>query len=189
MEIQIVSDMMQLCSTREYGLRQVRDVLSKGYSIQTVTPDDTSYLLLVFLEQESPWKVSKEAREMEQILRGTDATRLAMAMVQRGVHNTTVVATIFKNLLYLPDLDPRTSHILCNILHLIDVDSLVDCLFPTAAKKIVIKLRLNAAMAVSKRTRLRTCRNVVQLMRCENTRVELECKGGGEVCESTYVHF
>tara|TARA_B110001452_G_scaffold43466_2_gene33294 strand:+ start:2491 stop:3018 length:528 start_codon:yes stop_codon:yes gene_type:complete len=166
MDLQIASDLMQLCSTREYGLHHIRKALSKGYSTNTILPDDTSYLLLLFLEQEFPWKLSTDAEDMKQILHDTDATRFAMAMVQRGVHDIKVVARIFTNLMCIPDLDPRTSHVLCNILHLIDVDALVDCLFSTTSTGTTdVKHRLCAATTVSKRTRLRTCRNAIQLLR------------------------
>ena len=101
---------------------------------------------------------------MLQVLRDTDATRLVMAMVQRGVHDADVVARMFTNLLHHPDLDPRTSHILCNILHLVNVDALVDRLF-WEHENDTTKHRLRAAATVSKRTRLRTCRNVIKQLR------------------------
>lgn len=162
MELQIATDLMRLCTTREYGLSHVRDALCKGYGANAVSPDDMPYLLVLFLEQESPW--TAESQDMLQVLRGTDATRLAMAMVQRGVHDTGVVARIFTNLLHHPDLDPRTSHILCNILHLVNVDALMDRLL-SEHENDTTKHRLRAATAVSKRTRLRTCRSVVQQLR------------------------
>lgn len=161
MELQIASDLMNLCSTREYGLRHLRDALCKGYGADAVAPDDMSYLLVLFLEQESPWTTA-ECEDMLQVLRDTDATRLAMAMVQRGVHDTDVVARILTNLLHHPELDPRTSHILCNILHLVNVEALVDHLLSGDE---TTKHRLRAATNVSKRTRLRTCRSVVQQLR------------------------
>ena len=116
----------------------------------------------VFLEQESPWTV--ESEDMLHVLRDTDATRLAMAMVQRGVHDADIVSRIFRNLQQHPELDPRTSHILCNILHLVNVDALVDRLF-SEHENVTLKRRLRAATTVSKRTRLRTCRNVIQQWR------------------------
>lgn len=163
MELQIATDLMHLCSTREYGLRHLRNALCKGYSANMVAPDDTSYLLVLFLEQESPWTTA-ESEDMLQVLRDTDATRLAMAMVQRGVHDTGIVARIFMNLLQHADLDPRTSHILCNILHLVNVDALVDRLF-SEHENVTLKHRLRAATTVSKRTRLRTCRSAIQKLR------------------------
>lgn len=162
MEVQIAADLMHLCSTREYGLRHLRNALCKGYGANTVAPDDMSYLLVLFLEQESPW--TAESEDMLQVLRDTDATRLAMAMVQRGVYDADIVARIFMNLLHHPELDPRTSHILCNILHLVNVDALVDRLF-SKHENVTLKHRLRAATTVSKRTRLRTCRNVLQQWR------------------------
>lgn len=163
MELQIAADLMHLCSTREYSLRHLRNALCKGYSANTVAPDDMSYLLVLFLEQESPW--TAESEYMLQVLRDTDATRLAMAMVQRGVHDADIVARIFMNLLHHPELDPRTSHILCNILHLVNVEALVDRLFSEHENNDTLKHRLRAATTVSKRTRLRTCRNVLQQLR------------------------
>jgi hypothetical protein len=162
MELQITTDLMHLLSTREYGLRHLRNALCRGYGADAAAPDDMSYLLVLFLEQESPW--TTEAKDMLQVLRDTDATRLAMAMVQRGVHDADIVAHIFKNLLHHPELDPRTSHILCNILHLVNVDALVDRLF-SEHENDTLKHRLRAATAVSKRTRLRMCRNVIQQLR------------------------
>ena len=162
MELQIATDLMRLCTTREYGLSHVRDALCKGYSADAVAPDDMSYLLVLFLEQESPWTESAVSQEMLQVLRNTDATRFAMAMVQRGVHDAEIVTRILTNLLHHPDLDPRTSHILCNILHLVNVDAVVDRLFSKREKEtLLIKRKLNSATTVSKRTRLRTCRGVV----------------------------
>lgn len=164
MDLEIATDLMHLCSTRDYGLSHIRDALCKGYGAKDVVPDDMSYLLVLFLEQESPWTESAESNDMVTVLRNTDATRLAMAMVQRGVHDTDLVARIFTNLLHHPDLDPRTSHILCNILHLVNVDALVDRLL-SEHENVTTKHRLCAATSVSKRTRLRTCRSVVKQMR------------------------
>jgi hypothetical protein len=161
MELQIATDLMRLCTTREYGLSHLRDALCKGYG---VAPDDMSYLLVLFLEQESPWTESVESEDMLRVLRGTDATRIAMAMVQRGVHGADVVARILINLMHHTDQDPRTSHILCNILHFVNVDALVDRLF-SKHKNDTTKHRLRAATTASKRTRLRTCRSVVQQLR------------------------
>tara|TARA_X000000368_G_scaffold115377_1_gene89949 strand:- start:336 stop:845 length:510 start_codon:yes stop_codon:yes gene_type:complete len=162
MELQIATDLMRLCTTREYDLRHIRSALCKGYSANAVAPDDMSCLLILFLEQETPWTESVESQDMLRVLRDTDATRFAMAMVQRGVHDADFVARIFTNLLHHPDLDPRTSHILCNILHLVNVDAVVDRLFSTHEKEmVVIKRKLNSATSLSKRTRLRTCRNVI----------------------------
>jgi hypothetical protein len=164
MELQIATDLMRLCTTRGYDLRHIRNALCKGYSANVIAPDDMSYLLVLFLEQESPWTESVESHEMLQILRGTDATRFAMAMVQRGVNDADIVARIFTNLMHHSDLDPRTSHILCNILHLVNVDAVVDRLF-SKHKNDTVKHRLRAATTVSKRTRLRTCRGVVHQLR------------------------
>lgn len=164
MELQIAADLMHLCATREYGLRHVRNALYRGYGADAVAPDDMSYLLVLFLEQDSPWSESAESQDMLQVLRGTDATRIAMAMVQRGVHDADVVARIFANLMHNPDLDPRTAHVLCNILHLVNVDALVDRLF-SQRENGTVKHRLRAATSVSKRTRLRTCRCVIQQLR------------------------
>lgn len=164
MELQMTTDLMRLCNTREYGLRHIRSALCKGYSADAVAPDDMSYLLILFLEQETPWTESAESQEMLQVLRDTDATRFAMAMVQRGAHDADIVTRILTNLLHHPDFDPRTSHILCNILHLVNVDAVVDRLFSNHESGNV-KHRLRAATAVSKRTRLRTCRSVVHQLR------------------------
>jgi len=164
MELQIATDLMRLCTTREYGLRHLRSALCKGYGADAIAPDDMSYLLVLFLEQESPWTESVESQDMLKVLRDTDATRFAMAMVQHGVHDADLVARILTNLLHHPDLDPRTSHILCNILHLVDVDALVDRLL-SEHENDTTKHRLRAATTASKRTRLRTCRSVVQQLR------------------------
>lgn len=168
MELQIAADLMRLCNTREYGLCHIRSALSKGYSADAVVPDDMSYLLILFLEQETPWTESVESQEMLQVLRDTDATRFAMAMVQRGARDADFVARIFTNLLHHADLDPRTSHILCNILYLVDVDALVDRLFSeedNGHENATTKHRLRAATTVSKRTRLRTCRDTINQLR------------------------
>lgn len=165
MELQIATDLMRLCTTREYGLCHVRNALCKGYGIDAIAPDDMTYLLVLFLEQELPWTESAESQEMLQVLRKTDATRFAMAMVQRGVHDADTVTRILTNLMHHPDLDPRTSHILCNILHLVEVDAVVDRLFSKHEKDDTVKHRLRVATTVSKRTRLRTCRSVVHQLR------------------------
>jgi hypothetical protein len=175
MDLQIALDLMQLCSTREYGLQHVRDALHKGYGVNIVVPDDTPYLVVLFLEQESPW--TRDTGMMEHKLRGIDASQLTMAMVQRGVHDTKTVARIFTNLMYFPELDARTSHILCHLLPLVDINALVDLLFPDptlratiktrfqTASVLTIKNRLQTASELCKRTRLRVCRTVVQHLR------------------------
>lgn len=175
MDLQIALDLMQLCSMREYGLQNVRDALHKGYGTNVVASEDTPYLILLFLEQESPW--TKDDGDMEHKLRGIDAFQLTMAMVQRGVHDTQTVARIFTNLMYFSDLDARTSHILCHILHLVDINALVDLLFPNekmgiviknriqTASNLAIKNRLQTASELCKRTRLRMCRTVIQQLR------------------------
>ena len=175
MDLQIALDLMQLCSTREYGLQNVRDALHKGYGTNIIVPEDTPYLVLLFLEQESPW--TKDAGNMELKVRSVDALQFTMAMVQRGVHDTQIIARIFTNLMYFPDLDSRSSHILGHILHLVDIDALVDLLFSDAktnttiknriqtASNLAIKNRLQTASELCKRTRLRMCRTVIQQLR------------------------
>ena len=159
MELQIASDLMHLCKVREYSLLDVRTALCQGYGVNRMSPDDTSYLLLVFLGQECPW--GSHRKDMEDALGSTDASRLAMAMVQRGMEDTSWTARILTNLMFLPEMDPRTSHVLCNILHLVDIDSLVCHLFQDASQRRHVKHRLWEATTVSKRARLRTCRCII----------------------------
>lgn len=163
METQIAIDLMQLCRTREYDLCAVRAALCKGYGGGAVVPDDMSYLLILFLDQEDPWN-TPSGPQMRENLMDTDAMRLAMAMVQRGVDDTRSVARILRNMMTVNDMDPRVAHVLCNILHLVDVHSLTSRLFPGGRSSHYVK-RLCAATNVSKRARLRTCRNVVSDVR------------------------
>ena len=163
METQIAFDLMQLCRTREYDLRAVRTALCKGYGVEAVVPDDMSYLLILFLEQEDPWD-TPAGTQMREILADTDATRLAMAMVQRGLDDARCVARILRNMMTVNGMDPRVAHVLCNILHLVDIHSLTSHLFPGRGSTHHAH-RLCAATNVSKRARLRTCRNVVSDVR------------------------
>ena len=163
METQIAFDLVQLCRTREYDLHAVRTALCTGYGKGTIVPDDMSYLLLLFLDQKDPWD-TPVGPQMKEILADTDATRLAMAMVQRGLDDACSVARILRNMMTANDMDPRVAHVLCNILHLVNVHTLVSHLFPLRGSTQHAQ-RLCAATNVSKRARLRTCRNVVSEMR------------------------
>ena len=165
METQIAFDLMQLCRTREYDLRAVRTALCKGYGGGAIVPDDMSFLLLLFLDQKAPWDTSV-GPQMKEILAGTDAARLAMAMVQRGLDDTRSVARILRNMMTVNDMDPRVAHVLCNILHLVDVHALTSHLFPGRGSTHHAQ-RLCTATNVSKRARLRTCRHVVSDVRDE----------------------
>lgn len=164
METQIAFDLVQLCRTREYDLRAVRAALCRGYGGGEVIPDDMSYLLLLFLDHEDPWDTTG-AHQMREILEDTDATRLAMAMIQRGLDDSRSVARILLNMMAVRDMDPRVAHVLCNILHLVDIHSLTLHLFPGGGGSTHHAKRLCTATNVSKRARLRTCRNVVSDLR------------------------
>lgn len=159
METQIAFDLMQLCRTRDYDLHAVRTVLCKGYGGGRIVPDDTSFLLVYFLDQDDPWS-EPAGEDMKEVLMDTDATRLSMAMVQRGVDDAFSIARILRNMMAVEDMDPRTSHVLCNILHLVDVASLTRHLFQ-GRHSTQHAQRLCAATNVSKRARLRACRNVI----------------------------
>lgn len=163
MDTQIASDLLKLCASRSYSLSDIRMLLSRG--CESSVTDDVSYLLLIHLGQEFSWTTHRE--EIEDALNKTDATRLAMGMIQQGLTETSKAIQVFANLLFFPEMDARTSHLLCNILHLLDVDAFVDRIFDHAEEAVrrQMKDRLRTASFVSKRTRLRICRNVVNDLR------------------------
>jgi hypothetical protein len=163
MELQIASDLMHLCKVREYSLIDVRTALCQGYGVNRMSPDDTSYLLLIFLGQERPWGSHKN--DIEGAVHDTDASRLSMAMVQHGLEDTSWTARVITNLMFLPEMDPRTAYVLCNILHLVDIDSLVCHLLGDASRHMHLKHRLCAATSVSKRARLSACRYFIGELR------------------------
>ena len=165
MEVQIAADLLDLCSRRSYDLSDLRAALHRGHGMHAMVPDDSAYLLVLYLDHEAPWTMHREA--FSTVLAATDATRLAMAMVQRGVEDTASVARVLFNLMEMPSMDPRTAHVLCNILPLLDVDALVDRLLEDSAQRRDAKHRLHAATAASKRTRLRICRAVVADVRAQ----------------------
>ena len=156
---------MRLCSVREYGLSDVRTALLRGHSASMVTPDDVSFLLVFYLEQECPWVTHR--KEIESAIEKTDAYQISMAMIQRGLSDTSLVARVFRNIMVHPINDLRASHVMCNILHMLDITAFVGNLFESATdtQRGRVIDRLSSATTVSKRNRYRVCRNVVGELR------------------------